>query len=93
MLNNYMELAVDRVMENIIDELELVCDCDRCQMDIKAIALNKLTPHYVVSDVGEVYAKTNQLFVQYEADIITELTSAGNLVGQQPRHVSGSNPA
>jgi competence protein ComFB len=86
MIKNFMELAVDRVMNKILHELNLVCTCERCQMDIKAIALNNLTPHYVVSGVGEIFAEVNQLYIQHETNIIAELASASALVGKHPRH-------
>ena len=92
MIKNYMELAVDRVMGNIMHKLDLACTCERCQLDIKAVALNHLHPYYVVSDVGEVYAKVNQLYVQYETDIISEITSAGGVVSKHPRHAIESSP-
>jgi len=86
MVKNYMEEAVDRVMGNIKKELSLKCGCERCLNDIRAIALNKLTPHYVVTSEGEVYAKVNQLFIQFEADIIKEIAHAARIVGESPRH-------
>ncbi|HAA81501.1 MAG TPA: competence protein ComFB, partial [Thermoanaerobacter sp.] len=38
-LKNYMEDAVDQMMDKVLKDLD-VCKCDRCRMDIKALALN-----------------------------------------------------
>ncbi|MCL1918933.1 MAG: late competence development ComFB family protein [Peptococcaceae bacterium] len=86
MLKNYMELAVDRVMDNILPQLQIDCTCELCLEDIKAITLNNLPPQYVSSEKGEVFVKVNQYFAQYETNIISELVSASQLVGKQPKH-------
>lgn len=60
--------------------------CDKCIDDIKAIALNNLEPIYVVSEKGNMYAKSNELNVQFRTDVIKELTEAIEIVSQNPRH-------
>ncbi|AEM78643.1 competence protein ComFB [Thermoanaerobacter thermohydrosulfuricus] len=84
-LKNYMEDAVDQMMDKVLKDLD-VCKCDRCRMDIKALALNNLPPKYVVSEEGELYVKTNELVRQFEVDIIKAITMAAIKVNNNKRH-------
>ncbi|MEQ6359053.1 late competence development ComFB family protein [Thermoanaerobacter thermohydrosulfuricus] len=84
-LKNYMEDAVDQMMDRVLKDLD-VCKCDRCRMDIKALALNNLPPKYVVSEEGELYVKTNELVRQFEVDIIKAITMAAIKVNNNKRH-------
>lgn len=84
-LKNYMEEAVDQMMDKVLKDLD-VCKCDRCRMDIKALALNNLPPKYVVSEEGELYVKTNELVRQFEVDIIKAITMAAIKVNNNKRH-------
>ena len=86
MLKNYMEVAVEIILSDILREESLRCQCEKCLNDIKAIALNNLKPMYVVSDEGILYTKIQELSVQFRADIIRELTIAIKKVGDNPRH-------
>ncbi len=85
-LKNYMETAVDHVMPNIMKAFPGVCQCDTCQLDIKALALNHLKPHYVVTDKGEMFSKVNEMYIQSEADIMKALVDAITIINQNPRH-------
>ncbi|HCD10422.1 MAG TPA: competence protein ComFB [Thermoanaerobacter sp.] len=84
-LKNYMEDAVDQMMDKVLKDLD-VCKCERCRMDIKALALNNLPPKYVVSEEGELYVKTNELVRQFEVDIIKAITMAAIKVNNNKRH-------
>lgn len=84
-LKNYMEEAVDQMMDKVLKNLD-VCKCDRCRMDIKALALNNLPPKYVVTEEGELYVKTNELVRQFEVDIIKAITMAAIKVNNNRRH-------
>ena len=86
MIKNYMEVIVDDLFPTIVDEYMDICKCDKCIDDIKAIALNNLEPIYVVSEKGNMYAKSNELNVQFRTDVIKELTEAIKIVSQNPRH-------
>ncbi|MEL5864151.1 late competence development ComFB family protein [Clostridium cochlearium] len=86
MIKNYMEVIVDDLFPTIIDEYMDICKCDKCIDDIKAIALNNLEPIYVVSEKGNMYAKSNELNVQFRTDVIKELTEAIEIVSENPRH-------
>ncbi len=85
-LKNYMEIAVDKVLPNIIKAFSTICACDKCILDIKAIALNNLKPHYVVTDRGELYSKVDEMKVQFETDVMKALIDAIAIVSKNPRH-------
>jgi competence protein ComFB len=83
---NYMEEVVDSTMDEILARDDGICKCDRCRMDIKALALNHLPPKYVVTDMGYVYTKVNELVSQFRADITVAVTNAMKVVRKNPRH-------
>jgi competence protein ComFB len=81
-----MEEAADSTIEEILARRDDVCKCDRCKMDIKALALNHLPPKYVVTDRGYVYTKVNELENQFKADITVAVTNALKIIRDNPRH-------
>lgn len=87
-LYNYMEGAVQEMIEGIISKAEGVCTCPRCRLDILALALNKLPPKYAVSDKGINYTKISLLQRQFNADITRTVAEAIKTVSASPRHKS-----
>lgn len=56
-------------------------------LDVQALALNRLPPRYVVSDQGEVFARTVSLnSAQFEVDILHAVLTAISIVTAHPRH-------
>ncbi len=86
LFKNYMEEAVETTLEEVLARKDDVCKCDRCKMDIKALALNNLPPKYVVTDIGYVYTKANELAAQFKTDITVAITNALKTVSKNPRH-------
>ncbi len=84
-LKNYMEEVVINLMDEVLKGID-VCKCDKCVLDIAAIALNDLPPKYTVTEKGELYSKVNALRNQFEVDIISAITKAAVLVKRNPRH-------
>ncbi|HHY22777.1 MAG TPA: late competence development ComFB family protein [Clostridiaceae bacterium] len=84
-IKNYMEKLVFSMLNDVIGDID-VCSCDKCMLDIAALALNKLPPKYVVTEKGELYSKTNILKRQFEVDILTAITKAAEKVNENPRH-------
>lgn len=85
-LKNYMEILVDEILPGMLqDEME-ICKCSRCVLDIKAIALNRLAPKYIVSDIGEIYRRYDDVSKQLEIDVIEAIMRAIELVKKFPRH-------
>ncbi len=86
MLKNYMEDVVEHLLPDVLAKYDNVCKCKECVDDIKAIALNNLTPLYFTSRKGGVFNKINEMEAQFEADTLKELTKAMEVVSKQPRH-------
>lgn len=85
-LTNYMEAAIDHIMPNLLRAFPDVCQCEHCLLDIKAIALNHLKPHYVVTEKGKLYSQLEETKIQFETDILKALIDAISVVSKNPRH-------
>lgn len=81
---------MERVVRDALDEVLIynkeVCQCEECQVDIMAIALNNLPPKYVGTRIGEVYSKLNTLSNQFNTDAYREITKAIEIVKNKPHH-------
>ena len=87
MLKNYMEDVVSFYLPLVLKDFNGdVCTCAKCLEDIKAIALNNLKPHYTSTKNERVYAKLYELNMQFQADVIQQLTRAVDKVSKNPRH-------
>ena len=86
LFKNYMEEVVDSTLDEILSHRDDICKCERCRMDIKALALNHLPAKYVVTDMGYVYTKINELEAQFKADVTVAVTNAMKVVRANPRH-------
>jgi competence protein ComFB len=84
-LKNYMEEVVFNLMPDILKDINM-CTCEKCVLDISAIALNDLPPKYIVSEKGELYSRIDALTQQFEVDIISAVIKAAVLVKRNPRH-------
>lgn len=85
MLKNTMESAVEDAVEIILKD-ERYCGCEQCRYDTMAIALNRIKPHYVVTEKGVLYAKTSSIDPEFLSFISTEVSIAAELVHAKPRH-------
>jgi len=83
---NYMEEVVLEELKGILGEVKDMCRCERCREDMVAYALNRLSPKYVVTELGSVYTKINQLRVQARTDVTVYLMEAAKVVKEKPRH-------
>ena len=88
-VSNVMEAIVDDNFGAILPKFPDICKCDQCLADIKAVALNKLTPHYVASDKGSVYERANLTGMLYKIDVLRALTEAAEIVSKNPHHSQG----
>ncbi|HEX3029643.1 MAG TPA: late competence development ComFB family protein [Clostridia bacterium] len=84
-IKNYMEEIVFNQMKDVLEDINM-CTCDKCILDIAAIALNDLPPKYIVTEKGELFSKINALKQQFEVDVIAAITKAAVLVKRKPRH-------
>ncbi len=85
-LYNLMEDEVLNTVDKILKEVEIKCKCGKCRLDIAAIALNNLSPRYIVTEKGYLYAKANNMNYQFNTDVIAAVTKAIELVGKNPQH-------
>jgi len=85
-LANMMKCLVQQELERMMDHYPDVCHCERCVLDIQAIALNNLPPHYVVSRKGELLAKAENMSLQRQVDVQAALIKAIQVVHRCPRH-------
>lgn len=85
-LHNIMEDKVIDITNNLMEGDKEFCCCDRCKLDVVALALNSLPPKYVVSQRGEVFGKVNMMTSQGDTDIIQAIARAIEIVRKKPRH-------
>lgn len=82
---NVMEsLVEDKAMKYI--DLFGLCKCHRCVADVKALALNRLDPKYVVMHTGEVIPRITLYEGQFSAAVTAQLLTACKMVMEHPRH-------
>lgn len=84
-LKNCMEDAVERYVDDIMEELDM-CTCNKCRYDVMAIALNNLSPQYTVTEEGALYNKVKSMEVQFDTRVIAEVTKAAKVVMKDARH-------
>jgi len=85
-LKNYTEDMVEASLDEILQKDNEVCRCEKCRMDIKALALNSLPSRYVVTEIGEVLKKAENFYRQSEVDIMAAILDAVEKVKEKPQH-------
>ena len=83
---NKMEVMVKYSIEENFRLNRKICQCERCRMDVMALALNTLPPRYVVTDFGEVMTQFEVQSSQWRADVMVAVIKAMELVKKKPRH-------
>ncbi len=81
--------VAEELVRSKVDEImaeEDMCSCSHCRNDVIAIALNKMPPKYVVTHKGLLFAKINANFAQFQTDLVTNISSACEIVKNNPRH-------
>jgi len=84
-IKNIMEELVDAKLDEIIRSAS-VCDCEQCRADVYAYALNHLPPKYIATRSGDVFTRVKAATTQFQADILTALVQAMDIVSKNPRH-------
>lgn len=86
-LKNYTEELISNMMSSILDNYNDICKCDKCILDMKALALNSLQPRYIVTQEGEIFSKIELVLNNQEViNITTALTEAIEKVSKNPKH-------
>ncbi|MDD5747486.1 MAG: late competence development ComFB family protein [Actinomycetota bacterium] len=85
-LKNVMEDLVAEYVDEAISNDNDFCKCERCRLDVIALALNKLKPKYVVTEKGYAYARLGELQAQFRTDMIVAVKKAMDIVKKKARH-------
>ena len=85
LIKNYMEELVFYTIRELSKKMDM-CKCEKCILDIAALALNELPPKYFVTEKGEVFSKIDTLKQQLEIDITSSVTKAIEKVSSNPKH-------
>lgn len=85
-LNNFNEVMVKGALKEYLANAKLPCECERCQADIVAFALNRLPPRYYVSLKGEVMTHFESQMAPDRARVLTEIVSGAQVVAAYPSH-------
>jgi len=85
MLVNIMVEAVGEAIDSVLSVYNC-CKCDKCRMDIMALALNRLPPRYAVRTSGAALTRFTLSREQEKAEVITAIVQAVEVISQNPRH-------
>ena len=86
-LKNFSETEVSILLEEILLKYDSICKCEKCKLDIKALALNSLSTKYIVSEQGEMYTKAlNEINKQEQINVVMAITKAIEKVSTNPKH-------
>lgn len=86
MIDNYMEIFVKDIYDEVIKGYPSFCNCKVCKEDVICMALNKLPPMYNTTPMGQVYGKLTEIKIQFRVQVILELGKAIEKVSKNPRH-------
>ena len=82
---NMMEQAVDFKLLELMKKSGM-CTCEQCYADVRTLVLNRLPPKYVLTAVGKAMTEYELLTPQMQAVVVSEIVSAIDKVGRNPRH-------
>lgn len=81
------------IMELLLEERHLefmhrfdACTCERCTLDVKALAMSNLPPKYLVTPIASIAPLTSFYRNKYNIYVVTELTKACLAIINDPRH-------
>lgn len=85
-LFNVTECVVESMLDEVLRE-EKMCTCNQCRLDVEALALNNLSPKYVVSEQGKAFEIYRlQGLAQSRVIVYQEIFRAAQVVKQRPHH-------
>ena len=82
---NVMETLVEDKLGEIWHTLDC-CKCEKCRNDIIACTLNQMTPKYVVTKEGELFARLCILSAEHEFEIVKAIATSVRIVTEHPKH-------
>lgn len=87
-LKNYMETLVEESLESVLAGYPEVCGCERCRLDMMALALNNLPPRYIVAERGLTHVNLQAANAQFSSDVLYAVNQAILLISMRPRHAN-----
>lgn len=87
-LKNYMETLVEEALDKGMTSYPDVCKCQRCRLDMMALALNNLPPRYIVAERGLTHVNLEAATAQFSSDVLYAVNQAISLIGMRPRHAN-----
>lgn len=85
-LKNMMEDNVERTLNQLLPTMPHICSCNDCKLDMATYALNRLHPKYGRTNTGAILHRFDTSSAQAEAEILTVVLSAIELIGSHPHH-------
>jgi competence protein ComFB len=85
-IQNIMEDIVWQQLDIVLERYPEACRCEKCRADIVAYTLNKMRPHYVVSERGAILAKAQSLESSFRIELLVYMAAAVKQVQEHPRH-------
>ena len=84
-LINVTEQIVEKRMQEILPTIDC-CKCEKCYLDMMAIALNYLKPQYVNTEQGQLIKLAENTSIQKTVDIDIACVKAIDIVSRSPKH-------
>lgn len=84
-LINVTEQIVEKRMQEILLTIDC-CKCEKCYLDMMAIALNYLKPQYVNTEKGQLIKLAENTSIQKTVDIDIACVKAIDIVSRSPQH-------
>lgn len=84
-LVNAIEPIVEERLNTFLKDYDC-CKCDKCVMDMMALALNNIKPAYVNTEKGVLFTRINNTKMQATTDIDVAVIRAIELVSSSPHH-------
>ena len=84
-LINVTEQIVEKRMQEILPTIDC-CKCEKCYLDMLAIALNYLKPQYVNTEKGQLIKLAENTSMQKTVDIDIACVKAIDIVSRSPQH-------
>lgn len=84
-LVNITEELVRKKVKEMMKDFDM-CQCDKCYLDVCAIILNDLKPHYVTTEIGMLLTELLATHYQYQTDLTVHVLEAMKQVKNSPHH-------
>lgn len=82
---NYMEELVNITLKGLLSQLPAKERPDaRAEVDVRALALNRLWPMYVTTEKGKKFVQRDVVTDKIDKDVTRELRVALNIVSKRP---------